>query len=591
MRQATCLRLSLLVAVLLAGCLSTPTSVTKRAPTAKNPAVAITPKASPTPGPRRAAPPSVFASKAPAALAPSLPPSVAPSLPPPLRPRYTADQPDDFRGYQIHIAYVLPKDAPDDELDRKGTIAKAIDGMNAWLSRNGDGAALRFDTYQGEPDVTFLRLGITDAELIALGGDKTMDHLKNAASEAGLLKPGKVVMLFYGADGVADGDRHIGKAHQGFGVTFMKASAGYALKGSVTGGSLEAVMLHETLHAIGMNESPETAHVFDAPNDLMATSATHLPNVLLDLNRDNYFAHRMETTFDLSRSLLLKQPPSNARPPKGWPYAIVPVTDGIDPMAKAGLPTVGGNEALETALILALNDQRTKAGGKALTVTASMQTIARITADEAARSVTAKTINLGPRAGHWGGTTSNTLVVPGPADTSPAGIQDLVDRFLDHASWKAQLLDAGATELAVGAVSTDDKLYVTIAIGKATLDVRRLRVAATPYGVHTFSGEVRALKPLDYPLLYTSDGKTLGPFPVPLGTDWVPFVADVPNNQTSYQVSLRIGDTKVSTGTGVAWTFDGTKPPGEAMVMPSTTYPLLAVPQGPSPIPRPRDFD
>ncbi|MNS39564.1 hypothetical protein D3C72_718510 [compost metagenome] len=593
MRQATCLRLSLLVAVLLAGCLSTPTSVTRRAPTtAKKASPAATPKVSPTPAPRRAAPPSVFASKAPAVLAPSLPPSPAPSLPPTLRTRYTADQPDDFQGYQIHMVYALPQDAPDEMLDRNGAIAKAVEAMNAWLARTGDGATLRFDTHQGDLDVTFVRLRDTDAALIGRGGDGVMETIKGAMAEAGLIKPGKVVMVFYGADGVADTDRHIGKAHQGFGVTFMKASKNnMSLKGTVTGGSLEAVMLHETVHAIGMNRSESTAHVFDTPDDLMATVATYKPNVLLDLNRDNYFAHGKAGEFDLSRSLLLKQPPADARPPKGWPYAVAPAADGIDPMAKAALPSVSGDEALATALAQGLNEARTKAGGTALTATASIQTIARITADEAARGVTAKTINLGPRAGHWGAFASFTLASAAPNEPTAAIVTGVVEQVLASSAWRTQLMDTGATELAVGAVRLDEKLTVTVAIGKASVDIRKLRLGTTPQGVYTFSGEARALKTLDYPLLYTESGTTWSPFSVPLGTDWVPFIADVPRDKTSHVVTLKNGDQKVARNLSISWTFDGTKPPADSMTLPSTIYPVLSTPGTLFPVPRPTTFE
>jgi uncharacterized protein YkwD len=340
-----------------------------------------------------------------------------------------------------------------------------------------------------------------------------------------------------------------------------------------------------------MNQSEATAHVFDTPDDLMATVATYKPNVLLDLNRDNYFAHGKTGEFDLSRSLLLKQPPADARPPKGWPYAVAPAADGIDPMAKAAPPSVSSDEGLETALAQALNEARTKAGGQALTATASIQTIARITADEAARGVTAKTINRGPRAGHWGAFASFTLAPTAPNDTNAAIAASVVEQVLASSAWRTQLLDSGATELAVGAVRFDEKLTVTVTIGKASVDIRRLRLGTTPQGLYTFSGEARALKPLDYPLLYTESGTTWSPFPVTLATDWVTFIADVPRDKTSHVVTLKNGDQKVARNLSIAWTFDGTKSLADAMTLPSTTYPLLSVPQALIPVPRPSTFE
>jgi hypothetical protein len=600
MNQASRQRLWLIPVLLLAGCLGTPTGTTRQAVNNAKPK-AVRPSPSPVAGARTAtapsrtaqptarvsAPPPVTAAPTQAPTAAPAP-TVAPSAKPPLRRRYTEDQPDDHAGYQIHMVYALPKGAPDEELDRKGAIARAVEGMNAWLSRKGDGRALRFDTYQNEPDVTFVRLRATDDELKAGPGGGFAGILAEL-QETALFKPGKVIAVFYGADGVRDDEKHMGKAHQGFGIAFLKCLDDFSLKGAVTGAAWENVMLHEIVHAIGMNESTEKAHVFDAPNDLMATSATHSTNVLLDLNNDDYFEHGAREHFDLSKSLFLKRPPADARPPKGWPYAVVPAADGVDPMATVALPAVQSDGALEDALLKALNAERTKAGVTALTVTGSLQMVARATADATARAA-APPINMAARAGRWYGQVTFSASSTGPVDTSDASVQGLVEQLLSQSLRRTQLLDAGATELAVGAVRIDGNVTVTVAVGKASVDVRRLRLGSTPQGVYAFSGEVRALKTLAYPLLYTKSGGVTTPFPTPLTAEWTSFVVDVPRDQTAHYVELRHGDRRVSLAFPISWIFDGTKPPLEALELPSLTRPVLALP-APQPLPVPSIFE
>lgn len=79
--------------------------------------------------------------------------------------RATADQPDDHRGFQVHVAYVLPSDGQDERLDTDGAIAGSVASLQAWLAQQTGGARLRFDTFQGRLDITFIRLSRTDAEI------------------------------------------------------------------------------------------------------------------------------------------------------------------------------------------------------------------------------------------------------------------------------------------------------------------------------------------------------------------------------------------------------------------------------------------
>ena len=74
--------------------------------------------------------------------------------------RSNVDRPDDSPGaYQVHVLYVEPSDrtAPR-PLDTDGTLERSVTAFNAWLSSRTAGPKLRFDTYQGALDITYVKL-------------------------------------------------------------------------------------------------------------------------------------------------------------------------------------------------------------------------------------------------------------------------------------------------------------------------------------------------------------------------------------------------------------------------------------------------
>ena len=75
-------------------------------------------------------------------------------------PRATEDRPDEVAGEQVHFLYVIPTNAPDEQLDVNGELTTSIARMQAWLARQTRGPKLRLDTYQGQPDITFVRTSL-----------------------------------------------------------------------------------------------------------------------------------------------------------------------------------------------------------------------------------------------------------------------------------------------------------------------------------------------------------------------------------------------------------------------------------------------
>jgi len=83
--------------------------------------------------------------------------------------RAQSDRPDDVVGPQIHAVYAVPSDGTDNALDTNGTIAGWLAQFNAWFASQSGGVQLRIDTFQGQPDISFIRLRETSAALSAMG--------------------------------------------------------------------------------------------------------------------------------------------------------------------------------------------------------------------------------------------------------------------------------------------------------------------------------------------------------------------------------------------------------------------------------------
>ena len=89
-------------------------------------------------------------------------------------PRATEDRPDEVAGEQVHFLYVIPTDAPDEQLDVNGELNASIARMQAWLAGQTGGPKLRLDTYQGQPDITFVRTSV------AYGPDQGIRRVRRA---------------------------------------------------------------------------------------------------------------------------------------------------------------------------------------------------------------------------------------------------------------------------------------------------------------------------------------------------------------------------------------------------------------------------
>lgn len=231
--------------------------------------------------------------------------------------RATADRPDDLPGKQIHVMYVLPADAPDENLDTNGSLSDAVTRMNQWLALQANDSKLRFDLAQGQLDVTFFRLSSTEAQVQAAG--PPIDTIRNEIAASGFTASNKAYACFYGGTAATGGP--MGHGGGGYAALYMKNDVGYRFMPKFGPSSFEAMMLHEIMHALGFvaacaPHADSEMHVSNDGRDLMAPSWNRtLDKILLDPDHDDYFGHNRPECRDLTKSPFLDPLPASTQDP------------------------------------------------------------------------------------------------------------------------------------------------------------------------------------------------------------------------------------------------------------------------------------
>ncbi len=231
-------------------------------------------------------------------------PAVAAS--PDALPRATADRPDDVSGPQIHALYVLPADGVDRGLDVDGTVAASVANWQRWFESQTLGGGLRLDTSAGELDVTFVRLGLTDAAL-AGRGSFLRDAIEQELRAIGLIRAGKIYATYYDGSSTAacGGGAWPPTLPGNVGAVYMRATYGAGLPcydPALSRGGLQIMdfaVLHEVLHTMGFVPTcaphhTRSGHVSDDPRDLMYAGDEPWRPSVLDVGQDDYYhAHRL----------------------------------------------------------------------------------------------------------------------------------------------------------------------------------------------------------------------------------------------------------------------------------------------------------
>ncbi len=228
--------------------------------------------------------------------------------------------------------YVLPSDGIDEFLDTNGAIDRAIASISYWLTSQTGGLDLRWDTYNGQLDITFYRLSVNEATVTLLNAF-VRDLLEAQLRAAGVVSSAKQYAVFYGGDSnwSCGGGAWPPLLNGVVSAIYLKGTPPNAPAcatnsfGSSTTAPLyfEIAMLHEILHSIGLVPtcSPNqhlNGHVSDSPNDLMwsGNAPWQLPPTL-DIGNDDYFQHGNSGCPDLARSGYIDPLPANYWLPEG----------------------------------------------------------------------------------------------------------------------------------------------------------------------------------------------------------------------------------------------------------------------------------
>ena len=229
--------------------------------------------------------------------------------------RTIIDRPDDSDLPQIHLVCAIAADGTDRAFDTDGAIKTSIESISYWFKTESGGLDFRWDTYQGELDVTFFQLASNEALVIASGA-YVRNVLEAEMSAAGVIRPNKQYMVFYDGGstyscgggawppfiyGVVSAIYLLGEPPGAIGCGTN------ALGASPTAtGYWDIAMLHEFIHTLGLASTcaPNhhlSGHVSDSPNDLMWTGDApwELPP-RLDIGNDDYFRHENQDCPDLA---------------------------------------------------------------------------------------------------------------------------------------------------------------------------------------------------------------------------------------------------------------------------------------------------
>jgi hypothetical protein len=270
--------------------------------------------------------------------------------------RFMADMPDDFEGNQIHVVYVTPKDGRDRGADFNGQLRNEVIVAQQWLFKEV-GRSFKFDTYQGEPDITFVRLSRTEHEIFNLGDGQSNVTLQLELDLLGFNDPQKLYAVYFDGgfrNGECGGNGGVG----GIALTIMGGRMDCFLNfspqangsGQMRQGSHASVMMHEVIHALDFvarcapdHDDPHPGHLQTISDDLMAFDGSGFTFYRLDKNRSEYYGHNIANCVDLEDSALWQDAPTDADPIPGKSERIeLPM---IDCSRERNHPSMGGGES------------------------------------------------------------------------------------------------------------------------------------------------------------------------------------------------------------------------------------------------------
>jgi hypothetical protein len=212
------------------------------------------------------------------------------------------DRPDITTGAQIHPVVVVPSDGADNFSADANKLADDVASMTAWWTGQDSTRAPRFDqaSFAGGTclDISFVQLPDTGASL--RGASASFGRVANDLVNAGLGNTYKKYLVYYDGPSV---ETNICGSGGGDPQAMFTTGPAWAIVwlGGCPGIPTDAVAAHELTHALGAVPHgaphecppPNDAHVCDSSLDLLYpfTSGQPLSQMVLDVNRDDYYGH------------------------------------------------------------------------------------------------------------------------------------------------------------------------------------------------------------------------------------------------------------------------------------------------------------
>jgi hypothetical protein len=218
---------------------------------------------------------------------------------------------DRMGGEQIHVIYAVPADGPERFAELASPIATDVAAIDAWWRREDSTRAPRFDLFEFPGCET--RFGNLDLSFVRLP-DRTSVYAPNldrfqriatqlAATPFVFAVPDKKYLVFF--DGAVANDRVCGTGGGGpvtggrfsYAIVYLRSSCALTIG---DGGGAAYVGAHELLHALGAlppgapHPCPgDDGHPCDSLVDILSIFYTggSIDEALLDVNRDDYYAH------------------------------------------------------------------------------------------------------------------------------------------------------------------------------------------------------------------------------------------------------------------------------------------------------------
>lgn len=196
--------------------------------------------------------------------------------------RATTDRPDEVFGPQIHAIYAVASDGADAGLDTSGSFGSWFVVFNQWLALQTGGTQVRVDTLSGSPDVSFLRLPQSSAQL-AVNSDTAMGIVRSDLAAAGFVDPSKKYVVALA-----------GVSTEVCGEGSFRSSPALIFVDKCPGVRWHFVVGHEIFHMLGAVSNcgahASNFHVNDNSADLMWPFAQALDTTpLLDPGHDDYW--------------------------------------------------------------------------------------------------------------------------------------------------------------------------------------------------------------------------------------------------------------------------------------------------------------